>query len=213
MLNVLTLVALRGDSGATPLEAVAESSVWAGFFDDDIRCSSSSATTTYSPSSTTFGRVERLVRDFDINSAEDLNDLFMYSPELAEDLLRSRFDVLAAGERVQAVADLLRVVYTSTKPIRVTPMSELSAADLRNNHVIYVGYISALDTLNEFVFAASGLSVGETYDELRVEATGDVFTRAAPACRATINATTATMDSCRRSLDRLAISSDRCRDA
>ena len=176
--NVLALVALRGDSGATPLEAVAESSVWAGFFDDDIPLLVVVGDYYIFAELDGFGRVERLVRDFDINSAEDLNDLFMYSPELAEEYYDLDLTYLPQASAF-AIADLLRVVYTSTKPIRVTPMSELSAADLRNNHVIYVGYISALDTLNEFVFAASGLTVGETYDDLRVEATGDVFTSGA----------------------------------
>lgn len=178
LVNVLTLVALRDDGAASSLQAVADSSVWSGFFDDDIPLLVVVGDYYIFAELDDYGRVERLVRDFDINSAEDLNDLFMFSPELAEEYYDLDLTYLPQASAF-AVADLLRVVYTSSKPIRVTPMSELSAADLRNNHVIYVGYISALDTLDEFVFAASGLSVGETYDELRVEATGDVFTSGA----------------------------------
>ena len=65
-----------------------------------------------------------------------------------------------------ALKDILRIVYRSDKPVRITPMSELNVADLRDSHIIYIGYISALDKLMEFVFASSGLQLGDTYDEL-----------------------------------------------
>ena len=55
-------------------------------------------------------------------------------------------------------------------------MSELNIADLKSNHIVYLGYLSALDKLEEFVFASSGLAVGYTYDELRDTETGDTYT-------------------------------------
>ena len=58
-------------------------------------------------------------------------------------------------------------------------MSKLSVADLRDNHIVYIGYISALDLLEEFVFASSGLHVGDTYDELLVSESGQSFTSGA----------------------------------
>jgi hypothetical protein len=45
-------------------------------------------------------------------------------------------------------------------------MSELNVADVKTSHIVYVGYISALDKLLDFVFASSQLAVGETFDEL-----------------------------------------------
>ena len=71
---------------------------------------------------------------------------------------------------------MLRVLYTANKPVRVVSMSELNVADLKTNHVVYVGYISALDKLEEFVFASSRLAVGYTYDELRNTETGEMYT-------------------------------------
>ena len=55
-------------------------------------------------------------------------------------------------------------------------MSELSIADLKSNHVVYIGYLSALDKLEDFVFASSSLTIGPTYDELRNIDTGETYT-------------------------------------
>jgi hypothetical protein len=75
-----------------------------------------------------------------------------------------------------ALLDVLRVLYTSNKSVRAVSMSELNAADLKSNHIVYLGYLSALDKLEEFVFASSDLSVGYTYDELRDAQTGETYT-------------------------------------
>jgi hypothetical protein len=75
-----------------------------------------------------------------------------------------------------ALLDVLRVLYTSEKPVRVVSMSEMSDADLKSSHVVYIGYISALDKLEDFVFASSSLTIGYTYDELRNVDTGELYT-------------------------------------
>jgi hypothetical protein len=52
----------------------------------------------------------------------------------------------------------------------------MNEADLKSSHVIYVGYLSALDKLEDFVFASSTLAIGYTYDELRNMDTGVLYT-------------------------------------
>ena len=52
----------------------------------------------------------------------------------------------------------------------------MNEADLKSSHVIYVGYLSALDKLEDFVFASSSLAIGYTYDELRNMDTGELYT-------------------------------------
>ncbi len=180
--NAVLLASLRGAGTETPFQQVARSSIWAGLLEDDVPLLVVVGDYYIFAELDDYGRVKRLVRDFDINSAEDLDDLFLYSPELAEQYYDLDLTYLPQSSAF-AIADLLRIVYAAGKPVRVTPMSELSATDLKSTHVIYVGYISALDTLSEFVFAASGLAVGATYDELRNEATGEVFTSGAGMLR------------------------------
>lgn len=184
-LLALNLVAyLLPDSGAAPTSAeqVAASPLWAPLFDDDMPLLVVVGDYYIFAELDDFGNVERLIRDFDINSPKDLDELFMYTPELTEDYYDLDLTYLPQASAF-ALTDLLRVVYTSGKPVRVTPMSDLTAADLKNNHIIYVGYISALDKLSEFVFAESALSVGDTYDELANEDTGEVYTSGAGMLR------------------------------
>ncbi|MEE8094185.1 MAG: hypothetical protein V3T47_08105 [Gammaproteobacteria bacterium] len=175
-INLVALVFLArgGGSDESVYEQVSRSSIWASFMDDELPFLVVVGDYYIFGEIDQFGRVERLVREFDVNSADDLADRFLYEPELMEIYLDVDLTYLPQASAF-ALKDLLRVVYRSDKPVRVTPMSELTVADLKSNHVIYVGYISALDKLMEFVFASSGLVLGETYDELSNAATGENY--------------------------------------
>jgi hypothetical protein len=179
-INLVVLVILwRGGEGSDSVYAqVSRSSIWASFMDDDLPFLIVVGDYYIFAELNEFGRVKRLVRDFEINSADDLADRFAYEPELMETYLDVDLTYLPQAS-ASAIKDLLRVVYRSAKPVRVAPMSELTVADLKTNHVIYVGYISALDKLMEFVFTSSGLVLGETYDELSNAATGQSYTSGA----------------------------------
>lgn len=111
------------------------------------------------------GRISRMVRDFFINSSEDLSQLFMQDNSLQayfRDLDMSYMPEGSANAMLQ-IAPLLRA---TGKPVQVTMMSRLQTADLRNNHIVYIGYISALDKLNNLYFQTSGLLPGRTFDEI-----------------------------------------------
>jgi hypothetical protein len=120
------------------------------------------------------GNVERLVREFSINSSKDLDDLMLYQPELMSRYIDLDLTYLPRSAAF-ALRDILGVVYSSAKPVRVISMSELNAADFKASHVIYIGYVSALDKLLDFVFASSQLTVGVTFDELVDDSTGTVY--------------------------------------
>jgi hypothetical protein len=173
-LNLTAYLAQRFEAAPSQAEQLAASPPWAGMFDDDVPILVVVGDYYIFAELDEYGDVRRLIRDFSINSVQDLDDLFMFSPEQSENFYDLGLTYLPQAT-ASALTNLLRVIYTSDKPVRVTPMSDLSAADLKNNHIVYVGYISALDTLREFVFAASGLSVGETYDELTNDATGEIY--------------------------------------
>ena len=175
-INLVALVILgRGEDLPEGIyDQVSRSSIWASFMDDELPFLIVVGDYYIFGEIDEFGRVERLVRDFDVNSADDLADRFVYEPELMDIYLDVDLTYLPEAS-ASALKDLLRVVYRSDKPVRVTPMSKLTVAELKSNHIIYVGYISALDKLMEFVFASSGLVLGETYDELSNAATGENY--------------------------------------
>jgi hypothetical protein len=120
------------------------------------------------------GNVDRLVREFSINSSRDLDELLMLDPEFIGRYIDLDLTYLPSSTAF-AIREFLRIVYTTDKPVRVVSMSNIDAMDIRDNHVIYVGYISALDKLIDFVFSASELAIGRTFDELVNTITGDSF--------------------------------------
>ncbi|NNC64156.1 MAG: hypothetical protein HKN84_05180 [Gammaproteobacteria bacterium] len=181
-LNLFALIGLNDDATESPEQQIAASSVWSGILDDDIPLVFVVGDYYIFAELDESGNVRRLIRDFSINSAQDLDDLFMYSPELLETYYDLDLTYLPQAS-AQALTDLLRVVYAGGKSARVMPMSELSANELKSSHIVYVGYISALDTLMEFVFASSSLAVGDTFDELENVSTGEIYTSGAGMLR------------------------------
>jgi hypothetical protein len=121
------------------------------------------------------GDIKRLIRDFTVNSSKDLDELVMYHPDMLGKYMDLDLTYLPRGSAL-GLLNVLRVLYTTNKPVRVVSMSELSIGDLKLNHVVYIGYLSALDKLEDFVFASSSLTIGSTYDELRNIETGETYT-------------------------------------
>lgn len=120
------------------------------------------------------GNLDRLVRDFSINSRGDLESYLMYGPDVTERYVDLDLTYLPRSAAF-ALRDVLRVLFTADKPVRIAAMSELDASDLRSHHIVYLGYISALDKLHDFVFDSSALTIGETYDELIDRETGKSY--------------------------------------
>ena len=121
------------------------------------------------------GDIKRLIRDFTVNSSKDLDELVMSHADMLGRYMDLDLTYLPRGSAL-GLLNVLRVLYTTNKPVRVVSMSELSIADLKSNHVVYIGYLSALDKLEDFVFASSSLTIGSTYDELRNIETGETYT-------------------------------------
>ncbi|WP_339860083.1 hypothetical protein [Pseudohongiella acticola] len=111
------------------------------------------------------GRISRMVRDFFINSSEDLTSLFMQDSSLQNYFRDLDMTYMPEGS-ADAMLQVAPILRATGKPVRVTMMSRLQTADLRNNHIIYIGYISALDKLNNLYFQTSGLLPGRTFDEI-----------------------------------------------
>jgi hypothetical protein len=166
--------AVRAPAPTLP-QTVAASPVWQSVLDDDVPILVVVGDYYIFGELDAHGDVERLVRDFAVNSSKELDELVMYDADLLGRYMDLDLTYLPRGTAF-ALLDVLRVLYTSDKPMRVVSMSELNVADLKSNHVVYLGYISALDKLEDFVFASSNLSVGYTYDELRNVETEEMYT-------------------------------------
>lgn len=160
---------------SSPAAAVAAAPIWAGLLDDELPILVVVGDYYIFGELDQQGSVERLVRNFDVGSSKELDELMKADPSLMSRYLDLDLTYLPTGTAF-ALLDVLRVLYASRKPVRVVAMSEMNEADLKSSHVVYLGYISGLDKLEDFVFASSSLAIGYTYDELRNMDTGELYT-------------------------------------
>jgi hypothetical protein len=110
------------------------------------------------------GDVQRLVREFGINSEAEFIDYLELNPGSAQQYRNLRLTYLPTGTAV-ALADVSALL-AGRKQVRIKLMSELDGDTLRTSHVVYIGYLSGLGMLGDFVFGASRLRLQGTYDQL-----------------------------------------------
>jgi hypothetical protein len=109
------------------------------------------------------GNVRRMVREFDINSRQDLQDLQMRGSGNQYFNLDLSYTPTSIAP---ALAQVMRVFGSDAQRVSVKMMSQMRTTDLVGRHIVYLGYLSGLQNLANLMFAASGLSIGSTYDEL-----------------------------------------------
>lgn len=110
--------------------------------------------------------VRRLVREFDVNSSDDLDRHKLAHPATAGRYVDLELRYLPVGAGV-ALRKLLPVVAgPDPDRVRVILMSELTPDMLKTHDILYVGYLSGLGLLETPTFAGSRFSIGMSYDEL-----------------------------------------------
>lgn len=117
--------------------------------------------------------LNRLVRDFAINSREDLLESLRNAPESEE----TYSDVDIRYLPISTAFALTRVMKAlpEDRDVRVMLASEVTAETMRDYDIVYIGLISGLGPLREPAFASSRFAVGSTYDELVDTETGDRY--------------------------------------
>lgn len=121
------------------------------------------------------GNIARMVREFNVNSRSDLEDLQFSDIEHTENYLDLDLSYMPEGSAF-ALAKIVPILQDSGKTVNITMMSDLTTADIRSNHIVYIGYISALEKLTAMTFAGSGLRIGRSYDELLNSETEEYYT-------------------------------------
>jgi hypothetical protein len=151
------------------LHAVRSHPLWAGMLDDDLPVyivvgdyyifgELSNKTTA----------VQRLVREFNINSATDLEQYLKNNPELADRYMDMALKYLPTSVAF-ALRDLMPVLEPNKKrerQVQVILASNLTPAMTKSAHIVYIGLISGMGILRELVFSHSQLALGDSYDEL-----------------------------------------------
>jgi hypothetical protein len=113
-------------------------------------------------------QVDRLLREYSINSPIDLDDYRMAHPEVQQRYVDLDLYYLPVSSAF-ALKDLMPLLAPTAKDrdqIHIALASDVSPEMLRRTNIVYVGYLSGLGILRDAVFAGSRFTVGETYDVL-----------------------------------------------
>ncbi|MEO8314715.1 MAG: hypothetical protein ABI645_07965 [Pseudomonadota bacterium] len=153
------------------LAAVRNSPLWAPLFADDLPVQLVLGDYYIFGERGAAGEIDRLVRDFDINSAEDLEQGFLGDPALAKKYADLKLGYLPTSS-AQALREVLPVLVASGKHVSLTLASELDPSTIKTTHIVYIGYLSALGMLMDVAMTASRYSFGGSYDELIDTETG-----------------------------------------
>lgn len=123
------------------------------------------------------GELSRMVREFDVNSPEDLQTKLMENAQLQGLYtdLDANYTATGSTEALQYILPVVRAAVGNTDRLQMIASSELTPEMLKSDDIVYVGYLSSLRMLEERVFATSRLRVGVTYDDLVDRKTGRVF--------------------------------------
>jgi len=121
--------------------------------------------------------INRLVRQYSINSAADLDDWLMDNPKAMGKYrdLDLYYLPVGAAFAMRAIAPVVSHGPGGRDSVRVVMASDLTPDMLKRDNIVYLGYLSGLGVLKGPVFAASRFQVGETYDELIDTATHRSF--------------------------------------
>lgn len=163
--NLVYLVGSDSDVEPDRLDSVASHAIWKSVLEDQHPIMLVMGDYYIFGELNANGNIARMVREFDVNSRSDLEDLQFQDIELAESYLDLDLSYMPEGS-AYALARIVPILRSSNKTVNITMMSDLSAADIRDNHIVYIGYISALEKLTQMTFASSGLQIGRSYDEL-----------------------------------------------
>jgi len=153
---------------------VAESALWAPVTDDEVPVTIVVGDYYIFGELDEVGNVERLVREFSINSSRDLDERFIREPAAADRYIDLDLTYLPSSIAF-AMRDLMGIFTAAEKEIRIVSMSNLDSSAIRESHIVYIGFLSGLGMLSDFVFSGSELVVGDTFDELIHRTTGDSF--------------------------------------
>lgn len=119
-------------------------------------------------------KLKRLVRDFAINSKEDLVHSQRDNPGGFDQYSDVAMQYLPASA-AYALADLAPVLREGRK-VQVMLASELTPDRLKSDDIIYVGLLSGMGKLRDPVFSQSRFQIGESYDQIIDRKTGKMYT-------------------------------------
>jgi hypothetical protein len=109
--------------------------------------------------------VNRLIREYTVNSKNDLDHYVQEHPELADRYMDVGLRYLPISTAF-ALRDVMVVLAPENRRITVSKMSDIEPSSLKSADIVYIGYLSGMGMLQDLIFAGSRFSIGDSYDEV-----------------------------------------------
>jgi hypothetical protein len=171
---VLGALQWRSTSADADLMAARRSAIWAPLLNDDLPIYIVLGDYYIFGEGDNGSQVDRLVRDFSINSHDDFERHLQRNPELAQRYTDLNLAYLPTAS-AYALRDVMPILAAANKRVGIVMASQLDPSLFKTAHVIYIGYLSGLGMLGDIVFAGSRFTIGASYDELVDVATGTSY--------------------------------------
>jgi len=119
----------------------------------------------------------RLVREYAVNSREELDEWFMREPSLRQRYVDLNLFYLpvSAGYALKTLMPILTPPSAVGRASWLVPSSKLTANLLKDGDLVYMGLLSGLDLLQHPVFANSRFAFAGSFDEIIDSETGKIY--------------------------------------
>lgn len=123
------------------------------------------------------GDPARLVREYAVNSREELDEWFMREPSLRQRYVDLNLFYLpvSAGYALKTLMPILTPPSAAGRASWLVPSSKLTANLLKDGDLVYMGLLSGLDLLQHPVFANSRFAFAGSFDEIIDSETGKIY--------------------------------------
>lgn len=149
---------------ATPADLAVASPVWRPFLDSRFPLTLVVGDYYIFGESDDGMEIARLVREYGVNSPDDLTQFLMQHPEKADRYVDLGLSYLPTSSA--PAVGRLSALFAGRKPVTVLRASQLTPDILKSRDIIYVGYLSGLGPLSAPAFSGSNYRIGESFDEL-----------------------------------------------
>ena len=175
LLNITIWTLFASDDGKRPMPEGADTFLWRPFAQDALPTLIVTGDYYLIGKAPDGKEVTHLVRDFAINSRDDLELYLMNHPEDFGRYVDVNLSYLptSTAAALDAILPITKFMDANkSHPSTLATISGLNPDALRKSNIVYIGFLSGLGMLREPLFQASGFSIGSSYDEMIDRASG-----------------------------------------
>ncbi len=109
--------------------------------------------------------VKRLIREYSVNSKGDLDRYIQEHPKTADRYIDVGLRYIPTSVAF-ALRDIMPILTVDGRRIGVSMMSDITANTFKTANIVYIGYLSGMGIMKDWIFAGSRFAIGDSYDEL-----------------------------------------------